>query len=296
MVAIFSPLADRTLSKPSRVLAITDLLGRSLGSLLGIPGGTYKFGPENGTLWVRTGRSGAAAKAGHDLLIHVTAWQATLEVGDDPTQTSIVLEADATSLRVREGIGGVQALSDEDKASIQETIDDEVLKRMDIEFRSTAVQTHADGNRISVRGELTLVGNVRPIAFDLMVGDDGTLSGSVVVKQTDWAITPYSTLFGALKVADEVEVVINASSRGADPRHVADGPELSAPWDVGWKPAPIIDPGVSSFLWALVFFLYISFGMAAVGVSRGSALILALVASCFIFLFVRTQGVGRQDT
>jgi len=261
-----------------------------------IQAGTHTFGPENGTLWVRTGRTGSAAKAGHDLLIHVTAWQATLEVGEDPAQTSIVLDADATSLRVREGIGGMQALGDDDKASIQETIDDEVLKRMDIEFRSTAVQIAADGSRISVQGELTLVGNVRPIEFDLLVGDDGNLSGSVVVKQTDWGITPYSALFGALKVADEVEVVINASRRRADPGYVAEGPEWSAPWEVEWRPVPIIDPGVSSFLWALVFFLYLWFGMAAVGVSHGTALVLALVASFFIFLLVRTQGVGREES
>ena len=172
--------------------------------------GTHTFGPENGTLAVRTGRTGAAAKAGHDLLIHVTAWRATLEVGEDPAQTSIVLDADATSLRVREGTGGMQALGDDDKASIEQTIDDDVLKGQGIEFRSTAVQTAADGSRLSVQGELTLVGKACPIAFDLAVGADGRLSGRAVVKQTDWGITPYSTLFGALKVADEVEVAIDA--------------------------------------------------------------------------------------
>jgi polyisoprenoid-binding protein YceI len=261
-----------------------------------IPAGTYTFGPENGALWVMTGRAGAAAKAGHDLLIHVTAWQATLEVGEDPAQTSVVFDADATSLRVRDGIGGMQPLGDDDKASIQETIDDEVLKRMDIEFRSTAVQADADGSRISVQGELTLVGQSRPIAFDLTVGDDGKLSGSTVVKQTNWGITPYSTLFGALNVADEVEVVIDASSRPADPWRVAEGPERPDAFEVEWHHEPIIDPGVSSFLWALIFFLFLWLGMAAVGVSHGTALTLALVASFFIFLCVRTQGVGRQDT
>jgi len=166
------------------------------------------LGPENGVLSVRTGRTGAAAKAGHDLLIHVTAWHATLEVGEDPAQTSIVLDADATSLRVREGTGGMQALGDDDRASIQETIDDEILKREAIAFRSTAVE--ADGSRLRVQGELTLAGRTGPIAFDLEVDDQGTLRGSAVVKQTDWGITPYSALFGALKVADEVEVAIDA--------------------------------------------------------------------------------------
>jgi polyisoprenoid-binding protein YceI len=172
--------------------------------------GTHRLGPENGTLSVRTGRTGAAAKAGHDLLIEVTAWEATLEVGEDPAQTSIALDADATSLRVREGTGGMQGLGEDDKADIQKTIDDDVLKRKGIEFRSTDVRPAADGSGVSVQGELTLLGKPGPIAFDLAVGDDGRLSGSAVVKQTDWGIKPYSALFGALKVADQVEVAIDA--------------------------------------------------------------------------------------
>jgi polyisoprenoid-binding protein YceI len=148
-----------------------------------------------------TTRTGAAAAAGHDLLIHVTAWQATLEVSEDPAQTSIVFDADSTSLRVRDGVGGMQPLADDDKANIQETIDDEILKRTGIEFRSTVVHTTAADGLISVQGELTLVGQSRPLAFDLMVGDDGKLSGSTIVKHTDWGITPYSGL-GALKVSD----------------------------------------------------------------------------------------------
>ncbi len=34
------------------------------------------------------------------------------------------------------------------------------------------------------------------------------LSGTAVVTQSDWGMKPYSALFGALKVKDEVEVVL----------------------------------------------------------------------------------------
>jgi polyisoprenoid-binding protein YceI len=173
--------------------------------------GTHELGPENGTLSVRTGRSGAAAKAGHDLVIDVSTWHARLEAGDDPASMSIAFDADPTSLRVREGTGGIQALGDDDKVSIQQTIDEDVLKGQAIEFHSTAVRPIADGSRLNVEGELTLVGNARPISFELTVGDDGKLSGSAVIKQTDWGIKPYSALFGALKVADEVEVIVAVS-------------------------------------------------------------------------------------
>jgi|SRR5882762_3147691 YceI-like protein len=177
---------------------------------MSMPAGTHKLGPDHGTIAVRTSRTGAAAKAGHDLLLHVTAWSATVEVGEGSTPTSLVLDADARSLRVREGTGGLQALDDDDKENIEQTIDDEVLKRHGIVFRSTSVRSAGEGGRLSVEGELTLIGNARPIAFELMVDRDGKLSGNAVVKQSDWGIKPYSALFGALKVADEVEVIFDA--------------------------------------------------------------------------------------
>jgi polyisoprenoid-binding protein YceI len=177
---------------------------------MGLPiHGTHTLGPDNAELSVRTGRNGAAAKAGHDLLIDVTSWQATLEVGEDPAHSSIALHADPASLRVREGTGGMQSLGDDDKASIRQTIDDEVLKGQGIEFRSTEVQGGED-RRIRVRGELTLAGSSGPVEFDLLISPEGGLTASTVLKQTDWGIKPYSTLFGALKVADEVEVVLDA--------------------------------------------------------------------------------------
>jgi polyisoprenoid-binding protein YceI len=171
--------------------------------------GTHRLGPDNATLSVRTARTGAAAKAGHNLVIHVTSWEATIEVGEDPAKTSIELDVDATSLRVREGHGGAQALGDDDKASIHKTIDDEVLERQDVTFHSTGVESAADGSRLTVHGDLTIVGQTRPIAFDLVIGDDGTLNATAVVTQTAWGIKPYSALFGALKVVDDVEVVLD---------------------------------------------------------------------------------------
>jgi polyisoprenoid-binding protein YceI len=164
---------------------------------------TYTLGPDDGTLSVRTGRTGTVAKAGHDLLIEVRAWTATLDL-EAPRLT---LDADATSLHVVEGTGGIKALDDDDRANIRQTIDDEILKRNDIRFRSTDVQ-RTDGG-LAVRGDLTLVGTTRPIAFDLALTGD-RVTGTAVVTQTAWGIKPYSALFGALKVADEVRVEIDA--------------------------------------------------------------------------------------
>ena len=53
---------------------------------------------------------------------------------------------------------------------------------------------------------------------------------------------------------------------------------------------PSIDRGFQSFLWSVVFFLVLYFGMVAVDVSKATALLISLVSAFLIFLFVRTRG------
>ena len=53
---------------------------------------------------------------------------------------------------------------------------------------------------------------------------------------------------------------------------------------------PSVDHGVQAFVWAVVFFLFLWFGMIAVGVSGGAAFMLALICGALIFLFVRVLG------
>ncbi len=172
---------------------------------MGLDRGTHTLGPGDGTLTVLTGKGGAAAKAGHNLVIEVTRWSAKVEVGEG---ISMALMADSRSLRVVDGSGGISPLGDEEKTGIAQTIDDEVLKGLPIRFRSSAVA--AQGSRLDVQGELELMRVRHPIEFALNVADDGRLTGSAMVKQTDWKMKPFSALFGTLKVADVVEITIDA--------------------------------------------------------------------------------------
>lgn len=176
---------------------------------MAISAGTYPLGPDVATLTVKTRKTGAAAKVGHDLVIDVTAWKATLTVDDDPARSAIELTADPGSLRVRERSAGVTSLGDDEKARIRQSIDDKVLHGMAIEFRSTAVTPGADAGGLSVEGDLELHGETHPIAFELSIGEDGTIAGSATVKQSDWGMEPLSVLFGTLKVVDEVEVEVS---------------------------------------------------------------------------------------
>ena len=168
--------------------------------------GSLQQGPDTGRLLVKTYREGVAAKVGHDLVIEVTRWEATVDLD----ASRVELTADARSLEVREGVRGVKPLTDKDRRDIAKTIDDKVLRGQPIAFRSSTVRSSDRDGPLVVEGELTIAGTTRPVTAQLDVDADGRVSGTIPLAQTDWGITPYRGLMGALKVRDEVEIVIEA--------------------------------------------------------------------------------------
>ena len=168
--------------------------------------GSLQQGPDTGRLLVKTYREGVAAKVGHDLVIEVTRWEATVDLD----ASTVELTADARSLEVREGVRGVKPLTDKDRRDIAKTIDDKVLRGQPIAFRSSTVRSSDRDGPLVVEGELTIAGTTRPVTARLDVDADGRVSGTIPLAQTDWGITPYRGLMGALKVRDEVEIVIEA--------------------------------------------------------------------------------------
>jgi polyisoprenoid-binding protein YceI len=168
--------------------------------------GIHRLGPQNASLQVKTYREGMAAKVGHDLVIDVTRWDATVDL----TDSTVELNADARSLEVREGVRGLKPLTDKDRSEIRTNIDDKVLQGQVIAFRSTAVRLPEADGPLVVEGELTMAGNARPITAQLDVGADGRVSGTIRLTQSEWGIKPYRGLMGALKVRDELEVVLDA--------------------------------------------------------------------------------------
>ena len=163
---------------------------------MSLPEGTHTIGPSNGSLKVKTGREGAAAKAGHDLVLGVNSWEATVEGGDSP---SITLTADPASMEVIEGSGGAKPLTDKDKEEIKKSITDKVLGSDDISFQSSEVTDS------SCKGELSIAGSSSSVEVPLDVSGD-KISGSVTLSQNEFGIKQFKALMGALKVADEVTV------------------------------------------------------------------------------------------
>jgi polyisoprenoid-binding protein YceI len=105
---------------------------------------------------------------------------------------------------VREGKRGVKPLTDKDRASIVKTIESDILGAQEIAFRSTSVEGGG------VKGDLTLAGRTEPVEFDLQ-REGERVRATIPVVQTRWGIKPYRGLMGALKVRDDVEVVLDAA-------------------------------------------------------------------------------------
>ncbi len=167
-----------------------------------IESGTHKIGPSNGSLKINTGKEGAAAKMGHDLVLGVNNWEATVEGGDNP---SISLTADPSSVEVLEGSGGAKPLSDKDKADIKKSIDKKVLGSHQITFNSSSVEDN--GGQMVAQGDLSIAGNNSSVSVPLSASG-GKVSGSITINQDDFGIKQFSAMMGALKVGKQVEVLI----------------------------------------------------------------------------------------
>jgi polyisoprenoid-binding protein YceI len=167
---------------------------------------THHLGPDNASLQVKTYREGLAAKVGHDLIIDVTSWQGTLQLNGGGS--SLELDADSSSLQVRDGLNGAKPLTDKDRADIRKNIDQKVLKGQPIRFRSTSVERSTSG--VAVEGDLSIGDVTQPVAFELAIDASNRVTGIVPLVQRAFGIKPFSALMGALKVRDDVEIVIDA--------------------------------------------------------------------------------------
>jgi polyisoprenoid-binding protein YceI len=172
---------------------------------------TYQLGPRSGQLQVKTTRTGLGARAGHDLTIDVTRWQAdvTLDAAN-PSASAVSVDVDADSLEVRHGTGGLKPLTDSDRAQIKTTIQQKVLhtaRHPAITFRSRRVAGTPES--CTVDGDLTITGVTQPVTVHGRLAD-GRVQGTATIVQTRWGIRPYTGFFGALKLSDEVRVEFGA--------------------------------------------------------------------------------------
>ncbi|XRQ05618.1 YceI family protein [Actinomadura welshii] len=163
--------------------------------------GTYELGPDDGRLLVRTGRSGLGRRAGHDLTIEAARWTAAVDAREPLDASSVEVTVDVDALEVRDGTGGVKPLTDDDRAEIRKNL----RKVLDVRSHPhiTFVSTRIAGEEIE--GDLTIMGRVKPVRVRAVLDGD-RVRGGCTVPQSRWGIKPYSAFFGALRLADDVEV------------------------------------------------------------------------------------------
>jgi polyisoprenoid-binding protein YceI len=178
-------------------------------------GGRHQLGPESGRLTLRTYRSGLAAQAGHDLTIDVTRWSGEL---DDPADGSPgapgALDAtiDLTSLDIREGRGGIKPLNDRDRRDIT----GQARKQLDTgrypeaSYAATGF-TPDDAGGGAIDGTLTLHGQSQPLRLEVSKTGDGQYRATATVVQSQFGIKPYSGMFGALKLRDDVDIEVTVT-------------------------------------------------------------------------------------
>jgi hypothetical protein len=180
---------------------------------MAVSAGTYQLGPAQGRVAIRTSRVGIAARAGHDLLIEVTRWEARVEVPEEGgvAAATIAAELDLGSLAVREGTGGARPLTASDRADIEKTMRKILLSgagagagAATASFSSTRVVPSNVGG--AIEGTVTFRGRTQPVRLQTQSPAAGHYRGTATVPQTGFGITPYTGFLGALKVRDEVTV------------------------------------------------------------------------------------------
>lgn len=170
---------------------------------------TMTFGPESGTLHLLTGVEGKAARMGHDLVLDLSDWSAEADVSDG-VPTAVRLRAALASFAVQSGSGGAKPLSDKDRATIRKNALGSMRadKHPEVTFASTSISPSANG--FQVTGDLSIGGQTRPVTVDLAV-EGSTLTARTSVVQTQFDVTPYSAMLGALKLRDRVDVALDAT-------------------------------------------------------------------------------------
>jgi polyisoprenoid-binding protein YceI len=172
----------------------------------------WTFDASDGELLIRTGVTGPAARMGHRLTIAMTRWQATV-TWTDGEPGAVELTAEADSLQVLTGEGGVKGLSGPEKAVVRSNALRSLNARRfpEIHFAADDIAKTADGYRLA--GTLRIHGKSRPHLIDLRTEDLGnswrvtTLSD---IRQSDYGVKPYSLLIGSLQVADVVTLSFSA--------------------------------------------------------------------------------------
>ena len=127
----------------------------------------------------------------------------------DSAKPSVELSVDAAKLRVLD-----PKMAPDRRATVQSNMSGPMVldaeKYPAIEFRSTKIEPAADGHW-TVTGDLSLHGQTHSLVVDVVNDTEMHFTGSAMVRQTEFGITPIRIAGGTVKVKDDVKVVFDIS-------------------------------------------------------------------------------------
>lgn len=171
-------------------------------------------------------KGGAASAVAHDHVIHARTvtgtgtWHPT-----DASQCSISVDVkvhdlfpDANDMRQMVGLPGTltDGQRDEILGHVLARYQLWAEQHSQITFRSTSIS--GTTGSVTVQGDFTMRGVTKPLSVPMQLTEtDGTVRavGQVQIKQSDFGYQPYSALFGALKVKDAVDLVVDITLQPA---------------------------------------------------------------------------------
>jgi polyisoprenoid-binding protein YceI len=165
---------------------------------LGVSAQQHNIDTEKSSLTIHVGKTGLFSGLGHQHQVNAPIQSGAADIGSHP---AVELHVNARELRV---VGKDEP--EKDRAEVQKTmLGPEVLdseRHREIVFKSTAAEPAGPG-RWTLRGNLTLHGQTRPITVQVTL-KDGHYVGAAIVKQTDFGIKPPGK--AGVKAKDEVRI------------------------------------------------------------------------------------------
>ena len=172
-----------------------------------------RTGPQAGRLTLHTGVEGRLSRLGHALDLELREWEADVEV-DGGALVAVSVSADLLSLHVLGGHGGVTPLSPLDRAAIRRN----ALKVLHAEARPlarfTASSVTARPGGFEVAGTLVVADADREVVAAVDLAD--RVRVGLQITHSRFALTPYSTMRGGLRVRDAVDVRLDLARPAAE--------------------------------------------------------------------------------
>jgi polyisoprenoid-binding protein YceI len=210
----------------SAPVAREETLAAQYATLSANEGKVFAFDPAMSEVRIYVFRAGRAAKLGHNHVLSAPSFHAFAYVPPDPAATRFDLEFRLDELEIdnpsyRGALGSAYA-SPLSAEAIEGTRDhmlgsDNMQADRHPWVRVRSLRVIGEGPKVAAEVEVEVHGQRRPMWVPLGVelsADRLAVSGSMVIRQTDFGAKPYSVLGGLIAVQDELVVEFRLKSGG----------------------------------------------------------------------------------